>query len=66
MQQIARELAGFVSEVVYIYSDEGYTTLRYFSPEREMAFCGHCTVAVMHDLIKMTWTLPGIRSSVFM
>ena len=31
MQQIARELAGFVSEVVYIYSDEGYTALRYFS-----------------------------------
>ena len=52
MQQIARELAGFVSEVVYIYSDEGYTALRYFSPKREVLFCGHCTVAVMHDLIK--------------
>jgi len=52
MQQIARELAGFVSEVVYVYSDEGYTAFRYFSPEREMAFCGHCTVAVMYDLIK--------------
>ena len=52
MQQIARELAGFVSEVVFVYSDEGYTALRYFSPEREMAFCGHCTVAVMYDLIK--------------
>jgi PhzF family phenazine biosynthesis protein len=52
MQMIARELAGFVSEVVYVYSDEGYTALRYFSPEREMTFCGHCTVAVMYDLIK--------------
>jgi PhzF family phenazine biosynthesis protein len=52
MQQIARELAGFVSEVVFVFSDEGYTALRYFSPEREMAFCGHCTVAVMYDLIK--------------
>jgi PhzF family phenazine biosynthesis protein len=52
MQQIARELSGFVSEVVYVFSDEGYTALRYFSPEREMAFCGHCTVAVMYDLIK--------------
>jgi len=52
MQQIARELGGFVSEVVFVYSDEGYTALRYFSPEREMAFCGHCTIAVMYDLIK--------------
>jgi PhzF family phenazine biosynthesis protein len=52
MQQIAHELGGFVSEVVFVYSDEGYTALRYFSPEREMAFCGHCTVAVMYDLIK--------------
>lgn len=52
MQQITRELGGFVSEVVFVYSDEGYIALRYFSPEREMAFCGHCTVAVMYDLIK--------------
>jgi PhzF family phenazine biosynthesis protein len=52
MQQIARELGGFVSEVVYVYTDEGYTALRYFSPEREVVFCGHCTVAVMYDLIK--------------
>jgi PhzF family phenazine biosynthesis protein len=52
MQQIARELGGFVSEVVFVYSDESYTSLRYFSPEREMAFCGHCTIAVMYDLIK--------------
>ena len=52
MQAIARELAGFVSEVVFVFSDEGFTALRYFSPEREMAFCGHCTVAVMYDLIK--------------
>ncbi len=52
MQQIARELAGFVSEVVYVYPDEGHTTLRYFSSEREVAFCGHGTIAVMYDLIK--------------
>jgi PhzF family phenazine biosynthesis protein len=52
MQQIARELGGFVSEMVYIDTDEGYTSLRYFSPEREVVFCGHCTVAVMYDLIK--------------
>jgi PhzF family phenazine biosynthesis protein len=52
MQQIARELAGFVSEVVYVYPDEGYSALRFFSSEREVAFCGHATIAVMHDLIK--------------
>ena len=52
MQQIARELAGFVSEVVYIYPDEGHTGLRFFSSEREVAFCGHGTIAVMYDLIK--------------
>jgi PhzF family phenazine biosynthesis protein len=52
MQQIARELAGFVSEVVYVYPDEGHTGLRFFSSEREVAFCGHGTIAVMYDLIK--------------
>jgi PhzF family phenazine biosynthesis protein len=52
MQQIARELAGFVSEVVYVYPDEGHTGLRFFSAEREVAFCGHGTIAVMYDLIK--------------
>jgi PhzF family phenazine biosynthesis protein len=44
VQQIARELAGFVSEVVYVYPDEGHTTLRFFSSEREEAFCGHGTM----------------------
>ena len=52
MQQIARELAGCVSEVVYAYPDEGVTNLRFFSAEREVAFCGHGTIAVMYDLIK--------------
>lgn len=52
MQQIARELAGFVSEVVYMYPDEGHIGLRYFSSEREVSFCGHATIAVMYDLIK--------------
>jgi PhzF family phenazine biosynthesis protein len=52
MQQIARELAGFVSEVVYVYPDEGHMGLRFFSQEREVAFCGHATIAVMYDLIK--------------
>jgi PhzF family phenazine biosynthesis protein len=52
MQQIARELAGFVSEVVYVYPDEGHMGLRFFSAECEVAFCGHATIAVMYDLIK--------------
>ncbi len=52
MQQIARELAGFVSEVVYVYPDEGHMGLRFFSQEREVSFCGHATIAVMYDLIK--------------
>jgi PhzF family phenazine biosynthesis protein len=52
MQQIARELAGCVNEVVYVYPDEGHTGLRFFSAEREVAFCGHGIIAVMYDLIK--------------
>ena len=52
MQQIARELAGYVSEVAFVYPDEGHTGLRFFSAEREVPFCGHCTIAVMYDLIK--------------
>jgi PhzF family phenazine biosynthesis protein len=52
MQQIARELAGYVSEVAFVYPDEGHTGLRFFSAEREVAFCGHCTIAAMYDLIK--------------
>jgi PhzF family phenazine biosynthesis protein len=56
MQQIARELAGYVSEVAFVYPDEGHTGLRFFSAEREVAFCGHCTIAVMYDLIKSDGT----------
>jgi len=52
MQQIAREMSGCVSEVVFVYREDDITTLRFFSSEREMPFCGHCTIAVMYDLIK--------------
>lgn len=52
MQQIARELAGCVSEVVYLFPDDGHTGLRFFSSEREVAFCGHGAIAAMYDLIK--------------
>jgi PhzF family phenazine biosynthesis protein len=52
MQEIARELAGCVSEVVFVYPEEEMTALRFFSSEREVAFCGHGTIAAMYDLIK--------------
>lgn len=53
MQQIAKELKGFVSEVGYInkLSDHLFN-LKYYSSEREVDFCGHATVAIMYDLIK--------------
>lgn len=51
MLRIARELKGFVSEVGYLARTGPDTfRIRYFSSEREVAFCGHATVAIMHDL----------------
>jgi PhzF family phenazine biosynthesis protein len=55
MQQIAYELKGFVSEVGYVFptdSAEYDYSIRYFSCEKEVPFCGHATVAIMYDLIK--------------
>lgn len=54
MQKIARELQGFVSEVVFVKTGTFTEDLifRYFSCEREVEFCGHATVAVLDDLIK--------------
>ncbi|NMB78885.1 MAG: PhzF family phenazine biosynthesis protein [Methanomicrobiales archaeon] len=52
MQQIARELAGCVSEVVYLSKEDEVYNLRFYSAEREVAFCGHGTIAAMYDLIK--------------
>lgn len=52
MQQIAKELQGFVSEVGYVSpGKETDYRLRYFSSEREVAFCGHATIAILNDLI---------------
>jgi len=55
MQRIACELGAFVSEVVYIWAtpnrDWAYE-LKYYSREREVNFCGHGTVAAMHDLLR--------------
>lgn len=52
MLQIAKELQGYVSEVGYASpgTDTDYQ-LRYFSAEREVAFCGHATIAILNDII---------------
>jgi PhzF family phenazine biosynthesis protein len=50
MQEIARQLKGFVSEVAYVFPEGEGFFLKYYSSEREVDFCGHATVAAMHDL----------------
>jgi PhzF family phenazine biosynthesis protein len=57
MQLIARELKGFVNEVVYLFSEKDGIFFRYFSAECEVGFCGHGTVAAMFDYIS---TQPGL------
>jgi PhzF family phenazine biosynthesis protein len=60
MQQIARELKGFVSEVGYIarIAPDAFK-IRYFSSEKEVVFCGHATIAIMHDLVTQD---PGLAA----
>ncbi len=56
--QIAKELKGFVSEVGFV--SPGMETdyeLCYFSSEREVAFCGHATIAILNDIIANDETL---------
>jgi len=62
MQTIARELAGFVSEVGFLarLAPTEYW-IRYYSSEREVAFCGHATIAIMYDLITTSPELLGVR-----
>ena len=53
MQKIAKELQGFVSEVGFVSQVESDKyQLRFFSSEREVDFCGHATIAIMHDLLR--------------
>ena len=53
MQQLARELKGYVSEVGFISRIESnHYWIRYYSSEREVNFCGHATIAIMYDLIR--------------
>jgi PhzF family phenazine biosynthesis protein len=52
MQQIAKELKGFVSEVGFVFQTSiDSFDLRFYSSEREVDFCGHATIAIMYDLV---------------
>ena len=51
MQLIARELKGFVNEVVYLFPEKDGVFLKYYSTECEVDFCGHGTIAAMFDYI---------------
>lgn len=55
MQRIARELKGFISEVGFLHEGtpgECDLSIRYFSCEREVDFCGHATIAIMDDVVR--------------
>jgi len=52
MQLIARELKGFVNEVVYLFPEEKCFALKYYSAECAVDFCGHGTIGIMYDLIR--------------
>lgn len=62
MQRIACELKGFVSEVGYLVrlAPDAFK-LRYFSAEKEVAFCGHATIAILHDLVSHDPALASLE-----
>ena len=62
MQRIARELKGFVSEVGFVapLTPDSYK-LRYFSSEKEVEFCGHATIAILHDLVSHNPALAALK-----
>jgi PhzF family phenazine biosynthesis protein len=51
MQAIARELKGYVNEVVFLFADKNDIFLKYYSSECEVDFCGHGTIGVLFDFI---------------
>jgi PhzF family phenazine biosynthesis protein len=51
MQLIARELKGFVNEVVFLFPESSAFHLKYYSAECEVDFCGHGTIGTMYDYI---------------
>lgn len=65
MQQIARELKGYVSEVVYCMRINGEKkpsySLKYYSSECEVEFCGHGTIACMYDVVAKTPELADVK-----
>lgn len=52
MQEIAKELKGYVNEVGYVKRVGDEFNLKFYSSECEVAFCGHATIAIMYDLLK--------------
>lgn len=55
MQAIARSEKGIVSEVAFCTPlREDLFSLKYYSSECEVEFCGHATIACMYHLIKNT------------
>ena len=62
MQRIARELKGFVSEVGFItrIAPDAFK-IRFFSSEKEVQFCGHATIAIMHDLVTQDASLAALE-----
>ncbi len=62
MQRIAKEHAGFVSEVVYARkNEEREIFLTYYSSECEVAFCGHGTIATMYEIIRRDEALRSAK-----
>ncbi len=61
--RIAKELKGFVSEVGFVSpGTETDYELCYFSSEREVAFCGHATIAILNDIIASDEALHSQRT----
>jgi PhzF family phenazine biosynthesis protein len=59
MQLIARELKGYVNEVVYLFPEKDGIFFKYYSAECEVDFCGHGTIAAMFDYISTHPDLLG-------
>jgi PhzF family phenazine biosynthesis protein len=58
--QIAKEMQGFVSEVGFVCpGKETDFSLHYYSSEREVAFCGHATIAILNDVVATDDSLKG-------
>jgi PhzF family phenazine biosynthesis protein len=63
MQQIAKTQKGIVSEVAFCTPiDAGLYSLKYYSSECEVEFCGHATIACMYELIKNNPSLQNIMT----